>query len=83
MKIRTLLTAAVALSGTGLVAARAPSQDATPMISRAVLFGHPDRISPKVSPDGTRLSPRRSPGPIATVRQTLLMVRLGWADPKE
>ena len=56
MKIRTFLTAAVALPGFGLAAAPAPAQDAVPVIPRGVLFGHPDRLSPKVSPDGTRLS---------------------------
>ncbi len=56
MKIRTLLMAAIALPGFGLVAAPAPAQDAVPVIPREVLFGHPDRISPKLSPDGTRLS---------------------------
>ncbi len=56
MKIRIFLAAAVALPGLSLVAASAPTQEETPVISREVLFGHPDRISPKLSPDGTRLS---------------------------
>ena len=56
MKIRSFLTAAVALPGLGLLAAPAPAQNMVPLIPREVLFGHPDRISPKLSPDGTRLS---------------------------
>ena len=59
MKIRSFLTAAVALPGLGLLAAPAHAQEMVPLIPREVLFGHPDRISPKLSPDGTRLSFRR------------------------
>jgi len=32
------------------------SMEATPLIDRAVLFGNPDRASPEISPDGTRLA---------------------------
>lgn len=56
MKIRSLLTVAVALSGPGLAAALAPTQPAVPVISREVLFGNPTRLSPRLSPDGTQLS---------------------------
>ncbi len=57
MKIRSFLTAAVAVSGLGASAAPAPAQsNQPPIVSRAVLFGNPTRVGPKLSPDGERLS---------------------------
>lgn len=56
MKIRCFLSVAVALTGLGVTAAPAPAQNDVPVLSRSVLFANPTRISPKLSPDGTRLS---------------------------
>ena len=57
MKSRSLLAVVVALGGLTMVAAEASAQDAPgPLLSRDVLFGNPTRVSPKLSPDGTRLS---------------------------
>ena len=53
MKLRTtILAAAVAtlLQGAGV------RGDLPPIIPRQVLFGNPDKASPKISPDGKRLA---------------------------
>jgi len=57
MKSRSLLAVVVALTGLA-VTADGVSAQATPgpILPREVLFGSPTRVSPKLSPDGTRLS---------------------------
>lgn len=56
MKIRTFLTFAAAALGSAIGTPSAVAQSHTPVIPREVLFGNPTMVSPKISPDGTRLS---------------------------
>jgi len=46
---------AIALAALALTATPAPAQQ-PPLIPRDVLFGNPERTSPRLSPDGTRLA---------------------------
>ena len=52
---RTLLAFAAVLASS-LGAARSVRAEPPPLIPREVLFGNPDRASPEISPDGTRLA---------------------------
>ena len=56
MKICHLLTAATLTLGVALGTPPASAQDGTPLISREVLFGNPSKASPRLSPDGSKLS---------------------------
>ena len=50
----SIVTSVAALAlGTGGVA---HAQDSIPLLPRGLLFGHPDRAAPRISPDGTQLS---------------------------
>ena len=53
MKLRMILCAALATSALHGVAANA---ELPPLIPREVLFGNPDKASPRISPDGNRLA---------------------------
>src|SRR5258707_7421341 len=48
--LTTLLTCTIGLPAIGLAA------DAVPLIPRSALFGNPEKLSPKVSPDGKMLA---------------------------
>jgi hypothetical protein len=50
-----LLTTAFALA-LSLAPAGALRADAPPLIPREVLFGNPEKVSPRISPDGKRLA---------------------------
>lgn len=58
--LSALLLVLIAVSGCSQYAGSTvpPPKDmeSTPLISRAVIFGNPDRSSPQISPDGTHLS---------------------------
>ncbi|MHC4217843.1 MAG: S9 family peptidase [Planctomycetota bacterium] len=56
MKICHLMTAAALTLGVAVGIPPAAAQDETPLIAREVLFGNPVRASPRLSPDGSKLS---------------------------
>ncbi|MHC4081718.1 MAG: S9 family peptidase, partial [Planctomycetota bacterium] len=56
MKICHLLTAATLTVGMGLGTPPASAQNDTPLIPREILFGNPSKASPRLSPDGSKLS---------------------------
>jgi dipeptidyl aminopeptidase/acylaminoacyl peptidase len=56
VKARTLRIAAAALSVLAAAPALAVDPAPPPVISREILFGNPERASPKLSPDGKKLA---------------------------
>jgi dipeptidyl aminopeptidase/acylaminoacyl peptidase len=56
MRTCHLMTAAALSLGLAVLTPPAPAQDDAPLIAREVLFGNPSRASPRLSPDGTKLS---------------------------
>jgi dipeptidyl aminopeptidase/acylaminoacyl peptidase len=56
MRTSHLTTAAALALGLAVATPQAPAQDDAPLIAREVLFGNPSNASPKISPDGTKLS---------------------------
>jgi dipeptidyl aminopeptidase/acylaminoacyl peptidase len=56
MKTCHLLTAATLTLGVALGTPPASAENETPLIAREVLFGNPSKASPRLSPEGTKLS---------------------------
>ena len=57
MKFQPLRRAVVVLSaGAALLSPALGAAEPAPLIPRNVIFGNPERITPKISPDGTRLA---------------------------
>jgi dipeptidyl aminopeptidase/acylaminoacyl peptidase len=57
MRFQPLRRAAIALSAAAVLLSPAlRGAESAPLIPREVIFGNPERISPKISPDGTRLA---------------------------
>lgn len=57
MKRMSLLLLGAALAASApFAAAKSMDPNDVPLISRAVLFGNPDRVAPQLSPDGTKLA---------------------------
>ena len=56
MKICHLLTAATLTFGVALGTPPASAQDEGPLIPREILFANPSKASPRLSPDGSKLS---------------------------